>query len=483
MTQSAIRDSNTKVVPSEFSTLNGSSKRVLVNRGRLNKVRLRPHTVGEHVESSREIQATVASGLIAGQAFQPAIDNIHGLGVTLAIGGTATDIDNFELYADSAALRLKWIKTGQNADLEEVIVSPNSSSSKSMALKMKNAGDEWAFTFAAPVDMTNQQIAFDSLQTVPATTASVDLFLSDGTNTKSVNISTQFPNLWTTSNILESALSDDGGTSPTITAITKIGFRVRTNKNNEFIYIDNMTYSLGEGNVTAKLYNMGASIPVSGVTSIDDGTQYTTLGDLGISGVQVASIDITLRPGINSYHLEDFSAGVAKEIPANVVLTPNNYYIFTLTYVDVNVSVYGPDTSFAIKYYTNGFAFTTPNTATAITAIGAYSDLAFTLEAVASDSWVSHVEFQALDSSGEKVTPHIESRVTVYVENAEMTKDAPIVMDGNGLPSFVVDLKEKPARVMPGGKVECYYTSAPNDTVDSIVFLQRHYDKGVDTNG
>lgn len=173
-------------------------------------------------------------------------------------------------------------------------------------------------------------------------------------------------------------MTEDGGGTTDPTAITKIGFRVADKDAADSGYIDNLVATPPPGTVQVKLWDMGTSIPVTSVTSIDDGTQYSELGDRGLNGGTVDSeITVSLLGGKKTYQLNDFVAGTALEIPSNTILNSGNYYAITIHYVDTDVNIYGPDTSFAYNYYTNGYAFTAPDESTAITAIGDYSDLSF----------------------------------------------------------------------------------------------------------
>ena len=449
-----------------FNSIIRSSKRIKINKGQLNKVRLRPHCIGPHVESSRAVQSTVTSSNIVGQIFKNTKDNIHDLSATMSIGGTETAIDDFEGYADSAALQAEWVETNQAAVLEEVIVSPNESSTKSARFSLQVAADEWVNTIAE-VDFTGKKFTFDFIQTVGGEAASFDFFIGDGADTKSVNISAEFSQVWSTIEILESDMVNDGATSPDITAITDIGFRVADRGIGEFFYIDNLTHAVGTGSAELKLFDLGTSLP-SPAATLDGGTQYTTLGDLGITGIQASSVTVPLNAGINLYHVDGFAAGIAPEIPANALLNIGNYYAFTINYVDVDVDVYGPDASFGVKYYRDGYAFTAANESAAITRIGdGLNHLMFIISFI-QDVEVRGIEVRYYDSSGNEVLSDILSSSTIYIEDTNMDIKSAIMLPSNGLGTTALDISSAPESAEAGSKVEIYYSSAPNDAVDSI---------------
>jgi len=459
--------SNIKVVDSSYDTPGGTSKRVKINKGQLNKLRLRPHRIDGHVESSRTIQGIVTSTNIVGQIFKASADNLESLNLTMSIGGTETSIDNFESYADSAELQAVWEESNRVATLEEVIVSPNSSSTKSAKFNLRTLADEWINTIAG-TDFTGKKFTFDFLQTIDGTTGSFEFFIGDNAETKSINISAQFAQNWETIEILESDMVDDGATSPDMTAIITIGFRVSDNANNEFFYIDNLTHAVGEGSVELKLFDLGASLPAVGVT-LSDGTQYTTLGDLGVTGVQASSVTIPLRPGINLYHVEEFAAGIGKEMPSNVLINKDNFYAVTINYIDVDADVYGVDSSLGIKYYRDGYAFTATNESSAITRIGDGLNHIMFLVPHITDVYVTKIGVTFYDSSGNEVVSDISSASTVYIEDNNMKVIVSPLQTSNGVSSAVFDLETKPVFVPEGSKIEIYYSSGSGeDAVDSI---------------
>lgn len=476
--QEAFRNHNIKLIPKEYDKISCIGKRISLNQGR-NEARIRSVEVGEHVESSRLAQATVTSSNIVGQVTKlNTADNIGQLDLTAEMDATETVLDNFQLYDDSAALRVEWVKTGLNADLEEAIVSPNDSSTKSARFPLKILANEWVNTISS-LDLENQQIQFDYIQTVSGLLGKFEFFIGDGTNTKSIEVSPAFAAVWDTLSVLESDMKDDEATTPDVTAITKIGFRVSDSSNNQFFYIDNLVYSQGTGSVILKLFDMGDTKPVSASTTIDSGTQYTTLGDLGIKGSTSSTVTLSLKPGKNIYKVEDFCAGAAREHPDNNLLTQGNYYIFTINYVDVDVIVWGPDeVNFnEIDYYEDGFAFSAANEAATITALGEAKHISF-IYTTAVTSYITALGVKFYDENGAETVSDIASEVKAYLESREMEISAHPLISGNGMGTFSVDISSSPELMEPGSKIECYYNSAPGDSAKSLLILSEYRTKG-----
>jgi hypothetical protein len=70
-----------------------------IQKGELNKIRLRPQIVTEDQESSRTVLGTVtSSNTIVGQIFKASQDNINSVMVTLASAESLTSVDDFESY-------------------------------------------------------------------------------------------------------------------------------------------------------------------------------------------------------------------------------------------------------------------------------------------------------------------------------------------------------------------------------------------------
>lgn len=443
--------------PVTYTGLTSNGLDFLVSKGQLNKLRLRPQILNEHAESSREVQETVDSSTIVGQIFKASQDNINGLMLTLESAAGAV-LDDFESYANSGALQAVWVKGGTNeALLETTIVQTGST--KSMNLPLDTLNDDWVDTIGS-TNYTDTTFEMDYYQDVAFSAGKAAFFIGDGVNTKSLQLVNNNVNQWQHFEINENAMSEDGGTTD-VTAITKIGFRVDDARAAADGYVDNLVAVPVPGNISLKLWDMGASIPVSATTSIDDGTQVTQLGDIGFGVTAVSSITLPLLGGKRLYVIKDFVTGVSLEIPTNTLLTAGNYYVLTLNYVDTDVDVYGPDTSFSTNYYTSGYAFTAPNESTAITAIGSFSDLMFGILST-QDVYLSSF-LQILNAA-----PGDTAQVNIFVEDSNMSIAAIATVGAKAVQSVQADLSSRPMLLEKGGKFEMYYNDDFSDSVTEI---------------
>jgi hypothetical protein len=454
-------------VPNTFTKQTANGDKFLIQKGGLNKLRIRPQILNEHAESSREIQAMVNSTTIAGQIFKASHDNINGLNLAMR-SAEAQPFDDFESYADSAALQVVWIETdvADKAELETTIVYEGT---KAMMLPGDaTVGDEWYQAFAS-ADFTGYTGTFHMQATHAYSSIKLRVYVYDSLgNTSSAPIIHTAVYEWQFFEFDVAALTADGGTPADVSDITRIGFRLEDRRNNSEFYIDEMISVPAPGSVNVKLWDMGATLPTGGVTSIDDGTQYTKLGDLGISGTQVAEVEVQLLGGFRVYHIDEFVAGVALEIPTNELLNTDNYYAVTVNYIDTDVDMYGPDTSFNTDYYTNGYAFTAPDEATAITKIGTYSDLMFTVYST-QDVYVNNYGQVA------NAEPNGISTMDVYIEDSDMKRTDTIITGVQPTKIVAPDLKSRPMFMEKGSKLECEYNDDLTDSITKISIGFRYY--------
>lgn len=441
-------------VPSEFTKMTSTTLSENIAKGQLHKTKVFPRIGNEHVESSREIQGTITSTNIVGQIFKASKDNISALMITLESAAGVT-IDNFDGYANDAALQSAWTASGALATLETTIFlsSPNS-----MSIPTTNLADEWEAA-AAPTDYTDYTGVFGAYFSHGFAQQQIQVFIGDssGTRTKSFTLVQDGPDVWCNCEVNEKAMTEDGAWTTDVTDITRIGYRVLLKRVGGTVFIDDLQSVPPPGEIEIKLWDMGADIPVTAVNSIDDGTQYTTLGI-----AETASIALILQGGKRLYHLDEFTAGMNKSIPTNELLNINNYYILELNWVDTDVSVYGPDTSFTTNYYTNGYAFNAPDEATAITAIGQYSDIMFAILStqdiyMVSSAWRFNAE------------PNGDSEISVFVEDNNMiVSDTVVDREHSPEQEFTFDLNLRPMFVEDGAKVEYYYNDDFTDSVSKI---------------
>ena len=448
----------TNGVPGGFYKLTANSGSADISKGNLNKIKFTPRVLNEHAESSREIQSTVTSSNIVGQVFKTSKDNISALALTLE-SAAGISLDTFEAYANSAALQVEWVRGGTNeATLEEVIVKTGS---KAMSLPCDILDDEWVNTIAS-TDYTDFTGSFDAYFTNIFSKVQISVFTGDGTNTKSFLLTQRNINAWNKYEINEAAMTEDGGTT-NVEAITQIGFRVTIKNIGKVCIIDSLVATPPPGELGIKLWDMGETKPEIGTTSIDDGTQYTKLGSTFVS-----SYSLHLLGGKRLYHIHEFTAGINKSEPDVELLNVGHYYMLELYYIDTDISVYGPDTSFGIQYYENGFAFTAANEAAAIAAPATptdntYSDLMFCIFST-QDVYFTEItwRFNAL--------PNGDSAIHVFLESPDM-EITDVVVDHEVSPeqTFTTDISLRPMFLEDGGNLEFYYNDDHTDAVTKVI--------------
>ncbi len=460
-------------------------------KGNLNKLRIRPRIQNEHVESSRETMDTVDSSTVVGQVFKASQDNINGISLTLESAAIFASMDAITVntgsseqkagtmeYSSDAELQEEWIKGGaveavRSAFTDDIGITQDGSYACKMP--MTTLGDEWRVTLTS-TDLTGVTFKVKYANTKEFNKSKMYFFIGDGTNTKSFPLSISDKNIWQTFSILETSMTvtgnDDTVTTPNMAAITKMGFRVDDKENNHFAYADSITYQALPGSIDIELWNMGSSLPANnGTVDYTTGTQYTELGDRGILGGVSSSIRVTLQGGKRQYHINNFVAGVALEIPANTILTSGNYYALVLKYVDTDVTVYGPDTTFSINYYESGYAWKAETGDSLIDVIpgaagsGAYSDLMFQIFST-QDIYIVNLELLFDESPGTGM------HVSFFVEDDNMKITD--VIDSAALGGFdkvlIYDTALRPVFLIKGGKLEAYYDDDSTDSVGVALF-------------
>jgi len=450
-------------VPSTFTKQAASGEAFLIQKGQLNKLRLRPQIMNEHAESSRNVQGVVSSGNIVGQVFRASQDNINGLNLTLE-SAAGVVFDDFESYENDAALQTAWEEGTNLATLETSILPPDGDT-QAMKMPTTTLGDEWVKT-VPPTDYTGFNGKMIFRQSSEYSKLKMRFFIGDGTNTKSAPVIAPGKDTWFDYQVTEGALTEDGGGTTNAVAITKVGFRVEAKEVGQFAYVDNMVAVPPPGEVEVKLWNMGATLPTSGAVSLNNGTQYTKLGDLGITGVQASSVTVDLIGGKRMYHINNFVAGVALEIPANEPLTKDDYYAVTIHHVDTVVNVYGPNEAWD-NYYENGYAFTAPDEATNIAAVGADADLMFIVFST-QDAYLFEVTVLADD------VPNGNTKTTFYIEDENMRRTDVLVSGIKAVQAITTQLP-RPFFVVKGSKMEQEYNDDFTDPVSSINLITSYY--------
>lgn len=452
-------------IPEYYTTQTANSRAFNIQKGHLNKYRLRPAILNEHAESSRLVQDTITSSNIVGQIFKASQDNINGILLTLE-SAAAYRLFSFEGYADDAAVQAAWIASNGSylATLSTTIAKVGS---QSMRLPMGAVvGDECVRTLA-PADYTNYTFSLSFYQDISYSLAGMSFFIGDGTNTKSIKLSMNNVNLWQRFDIDETAMIEDGGTTD-MTAIQDLGFRLHDRHPNSFGYVDEIYVTPAPGSIELRLWDMGATPPISGSTSLNDGTQYIELGDRGFRGDEILeNISLPLIGGKRLYSVQDFIAGPALEIPSNKLLTINNYYALTMHYVDTDVLVYGPNTDYEINYYVHGYAFSTPDTTTGITKLGPYSHCMFGIFST-QDVYVNGVT-RIYDA-----TPGNDADEYIFIENKYMAITDIVVGKSRTQQSIIENFEDRYYPLFKGGKFEIYHNDDPFDDTSQLSMVIRY---------
>lgn len=441
-----------KGVPTNFTKITRTTLESPVIKGQLSKVDLQARILNESVESSREVQGIVDSTNIVGQIFKASKDNTTALMLTLESAG-GTLVDNFESYANDAALQAAWVASVALATLD---LTTFFSGTQAMSLPTTNNGDEWVLT-VGPTDFTDFTGVFKALFSHTVSQQQISVFIGDGVNTKSLAISQDAAGVWCNCEVNEKAMNEDGGGTTNILAITQIGYRVLTKRTGAAVVIDDLFSVPPPGSVEIKLWDMGTEIPVSTTDSIDSGTQYEKIGE-----AQSSSVILSLLGGVRLYHIDEFNCGNNKAIPTNELLNVDHYYIIELKWIDTDVSVYGPDTAFLINSYINGYAFTAPDEATPIAAIGEFSDIMFGI--------LSTQDIYIIESSWRfDASPNGDSEISVFLEDTNM-RIVDIIVDREHSPEqeFSNDSSLRPQFLEDGGKLEHYYNDDFTDNVSKI---------------
>jgi len=464
-------------VPTDYCCQTSNARTVAIQKGQINHYRLRPAIINEHCETARQVQSTVTSTNVVGQIFKASQDNING--ITLTIESAAGVVfDDFEGYADSSELQDEWDETdaGDKAELETTIVAPGGSTKSMMLPGDATVGDEWVKTITA-TDYTDYTGDFEVYQSHSYSAMKLRFFIGDGTNTKSIALAVQDAEAWEHFEINENALTEDQAGTTDTTQITKVGYRLEDRRNGSEFYIDNMVAVPPPGSVGLELWDMGTSLPASGVTALDDGTQYEELGDRGFnSGTVVSSVHLELVGGKRQYTARKYVAGTALEIPSNTLLTVDNYYAIVLKYIDTEVNVYGSNTAYTTNYYTNGYAFTTPNDSTAITQIGTYNDLQFGVFST-QDVYLNTI-LKFYDN-----TPGNNASESVYIEDKDM-KIAGIISGGSTpQQSLLAEFRDRVFYFPKGGKFEVNHNDDFTDSTSQISLLIGYIYKDEPKNG
>ena len=481
-------------IPQTFTSLTQNSESFNIVKGNLNKLRLRSQILNEHCESSSEVMGTVNAATVVGQIFKASSPNINGIALTLQSAAGNVSFDTLTVnrgtseqkagtmeYSSDAEVQEEWKESLTNKAVRSAFTDVGAQTqdgSWAVKLPMDELNNDWRVLLTS-TDHTGHTFTLRYASTTPFITGQLYFFISDGVNSKSFPLTNSAINLWQTFSISETSMTvtanDDTAVTPTMTAITIMGFRVDKKKAGAFGYVDSITYQVEPGSVQLELWDMGNSLPANNgsVNFSTAGTQYAELGDRGIAGFVAASVNLPLLGGKHNYHIDEFIAGTALENPSNTILTVGNYYAIVLRYVDTNVSVYGPDTTYSTNYYTNGYAWKAEVADNLIDLLpgaagaGAYSDLMFKVYS-AQDVYVTRITILSDSAHG------ADSSFAVLIEDENMSIIHDLVTSkqgGFGRTEVDLDFNARPAYLPIGGKIETYYNDDSGDSISKIMFI------------
>ena len=469
-----------------------TSKEQNIVKGVINTIKIRPKIQNEHSEPSGEALETVDVATSLGQFFKASQPNINGINLTAQSAATFASMDAITSgggenkagtmeYSDDAALQAEYVKTGAVEAVRSAFTDLSAitqDGSYACKIPTTTATDSWVVTLTS-TDLTGVTFSLKFAQTNTYNKAKVAFFVGDGTNTKSFQLSVGEKNIWQTFVFAEGAMSveteDATATTPNMSAITKMGFRIDDADVSNFGYADSITYQAEGGSFALELWDFGTSLPV-GTGTVDytvAGTQYTELGDRGINGGVVSSLNIQLLGGKRKYHIPKFIAGTASEHPDNTLLTVGNYYGIVAKYVDTDVTLYGADTTYEVDFYENGYAWKAEVADDLIdkiqgaTGAGAYSDFMFQVFST-QDVYITKGNL-LLDS-----TPGENSELTMYTENSDkkiIHVLSTLQAGGYGRTERSITTTLRPAFLDRGGKFEAYYNDDPTDSVSKALLV------------
>jgi hypothetical protein len=130
------------------------------------------------------------------------------------------------------------------------------------------------------------------------------------------------------------------------------------------------------------------------------------------------------------------------------------------------VNVYGTNPVWG-DYYVNGFSFTTPDTATAITATGVNEDFMF----IVFSTQEAYIYEVTIITDG---IPNGDSRTSAYVEDENMRRTDILVSGIKAVPAITTMLK-RPFFITKGSKFEQEYNDDFTDDVSSLSLIIQYY--------
>lgn len=354
-------------VGAAFKKISYASETKNLQKGGSNKITIRPRVLTENVQDEQNLIDTLETGVTdIGQVFRltPGIFDIDRLHVCLeavaGAGGGTTVIDDFESYADTAALRAAWVPndtTNSPNTLETTIIQEGAKAMKcNLTNKQKSKNDNFIFTFGSNQDwLTFEGIQFQLRQDGSAT---LEIRIEDAAgNASKHTITTGSTGVFEFQKLDFANFVPVAVTPADLSTIKKITYFVKSVSTVGAFYVDLIEIFLPSGG--------GGGFGTVDIELRDFGTDSspTTLGTLLKTEV------LSLTSGKQIYEIPFSQSG----------LTPNNFYGIVITNTtDSDVKVFGKN---GTNLYTSGFAFNSTDD-TNISATGSGDDMCFSVFAV-----------------------------------------------------------------------------------------------------
>jgi hypothetical protein len=283
----------------------------IVNKGGVTSLVLTPRVHGEHMIVSSTTIAVAQQGgnTEVAQVFRAVRSKFHSVGVRVGAETSPVHLEDFESYADTAALKVAWVVSDAvNTDitLEEVIPGADTKSMSIDVSKNKSALDTVTNTFGAEDWSAVTDIGLLIRQDQPTTLNQVRIRIGDGVNTMSILVPVNAVDTWESRVISLTSFENDGVGDVDLSVVTTIEFEVESDGENGVILIDNVRAVGPPGTMTVAIHEVASEDPAA-------------------LGALVVSAQVTLANVDDAFYLVDLSAD----------LTVGQYYAVVLNAPDI----------------------------------------------------------------------------------------------------------------------------------------------------
>ncbi len=302
-----------KTTQSRFTkSVNVSQRTIIANKGGVNIIRLKPVIVMENAVGEGAEIGTIPTGgnTDVGQVFKAQLPDLRSIGFRLGVLATTIRTEDFESYADTAALQAAWVPSDVSNSpntLETVVVSEGAKSMAMEITKNKSDLDTVTFTFAAEDWSSVSDIAFQINQTNMNSENQVRIRIGDGTGTKSSLVFIADINVFEQRVLNIDVFAEDGIGTTDLSAITTIEFEVVVGTQNGTVYIDDIQILTAPGEVDLEVRNVASAIPTT-LGSVVATTTFNLVNSADF--FYVVEVDATLVPGQHySLNIRNLSFG------------------------------------------------------------------------------------------------------------------------------------------------------------------------------